>query len=76
MQLPNAVQQNPNAIVATFAGSLTIILVWIVAMAGIEMPAEVASAFTTVIAALILLAGKNRPSVEEPVTARPSANLT
>jgi hypothetical protein len=45
-------------------------------MAGIEMPAEVASAFTTVIAALILLAGKNRPSVEEPVTARPSANLT
>jgi hypothetical protein len=40
MQLPNAVQQNPNAIVATFAGSLTIILVWIVAMAGIEMPAR------------------------------------
>jgi hypothetical protein len=76
MQLPNAVQQNPNATMATLAGSLTIILVWIVAAAGVEMPAEVASAFTTVLAALLLFVGRKRPSAEGPVTARASADLT
>lgn len=76
MQLPNAVHQNPNATMATFAGSLTIILVWIVSAAGIEMPAEVASAFTTVIAALLLLVGRKRPTMAESPPARASANLT
>ncbi|MGH3029245.1 MAG: hypothetical protein ACRDNE_00485 [Gaiellaceae bacterium] len=76
MQLPTAVQQNPNATMATLAGSLTIILVWIVASAGIEMPAEVASAFTTVIAALLLVVGRKRPSTAAAPTARASADLT
>ena len=76
MYLPNAVQQNPNATVATLAGSLTIILVWIVAAAGVEMPAEVASAFTTVIAAVLLLVGRKRPAATAAPTAPASANLT
>jgi hypothetical protein len=76
MQLPNAVQQNPNATMATLAGSLTIILVWIVTAAGMEVPAEVASALTTVIAALLLLVGRKRPSTIVAPTARPSADLT
>ncbi|HYY74899.1 MAG TPA: hypothetical protein VE644_01095 [Gaiellaceae bacterium] len=76
MQLPTAVQQNPNAIVATLAGSLTIILVWIVSAAGVEMPAEVASAFTTAIAALLLLVGRKRPSTAAAPTVSAAADLT
>ena len=76
MYLPNAVQQNPNATMATLAGSLTIILVWIVAAAGVEMPAEVASAFTTAIAAVLLLVGRKRPSTAPAPTARANADLT
>ena len=42
----------PNSKVqaAGFAGALTIVLVWALAQAGVELPPEVASAITTVIA--------------------------
>ena len=43
----NAVSSNPNASVTAFAGALTILVVWGVGVAGLTMPAEVASAFTT-----------------------------
>ena len=66
MHLPNAVQQNPNATVATLAGSLTIIVVWIVAAAGVEMPAR----------GRFGLLGKKRPAATAAPTAPASANLT
>jgi hypothetical protein len=65
MHVPNAVQSNPNATMATLAGSMTVILVWIVGVAGLAVPAEVASAATTIIAAVLLAVGKHRP--EPPV---------
>jgi Flp pilus assembly protein TadB len=54
----NAVSSNPNASVTAFAGALTILLVWAVGVAGLTMPAEVASAFTTIVAAIILWVGR------------------
>jgi hypothetical protein len=54
----NAVSNNPNASVTAFAGALTILVVWGVGTAGLTMPAEVASAFTTIVAAIILWIGR------------------
>jgi hypothetical protein len=64
MHVPNAVQSNPNATMATLAGSMTVILVWIVGVAGLAVPAEVASAATTIIAAVLLAVGKSRPETK------------
>jgi hypothetical protein len=74
MQVPNVVQTNPNATMATLAGSMTVILVWIVGVAGLAVPAEVASALTTIIAAVLLAVGKRPPkSQARPVGATPAA---
>ena len=54
----NAVTTNPNASVTAFAGAVTILLVWGAGMAGLPVPAEVASAFTTIVAAAILWIGR------------------
>ena len=54
----NAVSSNPNASVTAFAGAVTILLVWGATAAGLAVPAEVASAFTTVVAAMILWIGR------------------
>ena len=54
----NAVSNNPNASVTAFAGAVTILAVWGAGMAGLEIPAAVASAFTTVVAAVILFIGR------------------
>ena len=56
--MQNAVSNNPNASVTAFAGAVTILLVWGAGMAGLPVPAEVASAFTTVAAAIILWIGR------------------
>jgi hypothetical protein len=56
--MQNAVSSNPNASVTAFAGAVTILLVWGAGMAGLPVPAEVASAFTTVAAAIILWIGR------------------
>jgi len=54
----NAVTSNPNASVTAFAGAVTILLVWGAGAAGLAVPAEVASAFTTIVAAIILWVGR------------------
>ena len=61
MQVPNAVSSNPNASVAALAGSVTILVVWIVGVAGLAVPGEVGSALTTVVAGLILWVGPPMP---------------
>jgi len=66
MKVPNTVHTNPNATVATLAGALTVILVWAVGVAGLTIPAEVASAATTIIAAGLLALGKRRPQQPLP----------
>jgi hypothetical protein len=54
----NAVSNNPNASVTAFAGAISVLLVWGVGFAGVPIPGEVASAFTTVVAAVILFVGR------------------
>jgi len=54
----NAVTSNPNASVTAFAGAVTILLVWGAGAVGLAVPAEVASAFTTIVAAIILWVGR------------------
>lgn len=44
----------PKATYGTLAGALTIILVWVAGLADIEVPVEVASAVTTIIAGLVV----------------------
>jgi hypothetical protein len=60
MRAAEVVQNNPNATIATLAGALTVIVVWIIGVAGFAVPAEVGSAFTTLIAGMLLALG--RPS--------------
>jgi hypothetical protein len=64
MQVPNAVSSNPNASVTALAGAVTILVVWIVGVAGLSVPAEVGSALTTVVAGLILWLGPRAPRNE------------
>lgn len=50
---------HPNAEVAAAVGGTTVILVWLVGVAGsLDVPAEVSSAFTTVLTVVILALGK------------------
>lgn len=42
---------SPKVTAAALAGSITVILVWGASLAGLEIPPEVASAFTTCLAA-------------------------
>lgn len=41
---------NPKVTAATIAGAVTIILVWVVGQLGVNVPPEVASAVTTILA--------------------------
>jgi hypothetical protein len=60
----NAIGSNhPNASVAALAGALTVVAVWIAKSFGLDVPAEVASALTTIIAAGILFAGRRDRAV-------------
>jgi hypothetical protein len=71
----NAVSNNPNASVTAFAGAITILVVWGAKYAGVAIPAEVASAFTTVVAAVILFIGRierTRPTPAGPASATTS----
>ena len=47
-----------NATAASGAGALTILLVWAASTAGLDVPPEAASAFTTVVAGDTLYLGK------------------
>jgi heme A synthase len=57
-QMQDAVSRNPNASVTALVGAVTVLLVWGVGVAGLAVPAEVASAFTSVAAAIILWIGR------------------
>jgi hypothetical protein len=48
---PRTVGIHPKVAAASWAGALSVIVVWIVGQFGVDVPAEVASAFTTLIAA-------------------------
>jgi hypothetical protein len=49
---------NQHASVTALAGAVTVVLIWAVGFAGLPVPAEVASAFTTIVAAMILWASR------------------
>jgi hypothetical protein len=49
--------QHPNAVAAGLSGSVTVLAVYLAGLAGLDIPAEVASAFTTIVAGVVLLAG-------------------
>jgi high-affinity Fe2+/Pb2+ permease len=72
----NAVSSNPNASVTAFAGALTILVVWGVGVAGLTMPAEVASAFTTIVAAVILWVGRIERSRLREAASAPAPNTS
>lgn len=67
--MPNTVSSNPNASVTAFAGAVTILLIWIAGVAGLNVPAEVGSAFTTIAAATILWFGRRQRPAPVPETA-------
>jgi hypothetical protein len=71
--MPNRISSNPNASVTALAGAVTILLLWIAGVAGLSVPAEVGSAFTTVAAAAILWAGHGHQPVPDPETATATA---
>lgn len=51
---------NPNAEVAVYTGAGTIILVWLLSVFGIDVPAEIGAAITTVATGLVLFLGKRQ----------------
>ena len=52
---------NPNAAVAVYAGALTVLIVFLVGLfSSVDIPAEVSSAFTTVLIGAMLYVGKNK----------------
>jgi hypothetical protein len=55
---------------ATLAGAIATILVWILHLAGVNIPPEVSAALTTVLAAV---AGYMAPHTHRPDLARPAA---
>jgi Ca2+/Na+ antiporter len=76
MQAPNAVTNNPNASVTAVAGAVTVLLVWIIGVAGLSMPAEVGSALTTVVAGVILWVGPRQTKNQmDPTTTATTAAL-
>jgi hypothetical protein len=65
------VNDHPNATATAIAGSITIVAVWLAGVVGVDVPAEVASAFTTIVAGLVLLAaGRRRSGPSKPARSR------
>ncbi|GLY90673.1 hypothetical protein [Actinoallomurus iriomotensis] len=61
---------------ATLAGAIVTILVWVLRLAGVDIPAEVAAAITTVLVAVsaYLAPHSHRPDLARPAgDTRPSA---
>jgi hypothetical protein len=54
---------------ATLAGAIVTILIWVLKMAGVGIPAEVAAAITTILAAV---AGYLAPHTHRPDLTRPA----
>jgi hypothetical protein len=55
---------------ATLAGAVVTIVVWILKLSGVDLPAEVATAITTV---LVAVAGYMAPHTHRPDLAPPAA---
>ncbi len=56
----------PKVATGALAGAVSVILVWIITKCGIEVPPEIASAFTTVISALAgYFAPRSEPTSED-----------
>jgi len=64
--MQNPASGNPNASVTALGGSVTILLVWGAGAAGLSVPAEVASAFTTLVAAVVLWIGRRERKARIP----------
>jgi hypothetical protein len=58
---------------ATLAGAVVTILVWVLKLAGVDIPVEVAAAITTI---LVAVAGYLAPHTHRPDLAPPSAAET
>jgi hypothetical protein len=58
---------------ATLAGAIATIIVWVLHLLGVDMPAEVAAAITTVLAAV---AGYMAPHTHRPDLAEPAAKAS
>jgi hypothetical protein len=56
MKTPSTINQ--HASITALAGAVTVVLIWAGGYAGLSVPAEVASAFTTIVAAVILWASR------------------
>lgn len=54
------VTSHPNAEISVYTGALSVLVLYLVGFAGIEPPAEVGAALTTVLTGLVLLLGKRR----------------
>lgn len=48
--VPHDKRPNPKVAAGGIAGAASVVLVWLVSLAGVDVPGEVASAFTTLIA--------------------------
>jgi len=72
--LANPVSNNPNASITALAGAVTILLVWVAGVAGLNVPAEVASAFTTLVAGLILWVGRREQKAKAPAASASQAS--
>jgi hypothetical protein len=60
---------------AAVAGAIATILVWILHVAGVDMPPEVSAALTTVLAAVAgyMAPHTHRPDLEQPAAAKPAS---
>ena len=55
--------KHPNAVAGGTAGAFTVIVVWAAGQFGVDVPPEVASAFTTLVAAATLFVGRRSVTV-------------
>lgn len=69
-QPARTVKPTRKTTVGTAAAAVTVIVVWLVSMAGVEVPAEVASAFTTLVTAVAVYFTRDRlpaPPQDDPL---------
>lgn len=56
------ITSHPNAEISVYTGALSVLVLYLIGLAGIDPPAEVGAAFATVLTGLVLLAGRRRHS--------------
>jgi hypothetical protein len=70
--MQNPVGANPNASVTAISGSVSVLVVWFAGIVGLAMTAEVGSAFTTLVAAIILWMGRRERRASATAVTDPS----